>query len=137
MLVAEIISSQAHYIADRTIQPIEVIEEWMLCHHLACALKYIARAARKEDGYQDLRIADWYLSRELSQFQNNFSKCQMRLTGGSGYSPEQVAIDWQLSPHLAEVIKHIRQARHQVNTRLKSLFQARTCLISEMNMYER
>jgi hypothetical protein len=46
-------------------QPIEVIEAWGLEYHLACALKYIARAGRKEgvSSKQDLEKAVWYIKR--------------------------------------------------------------------------
>ncbi|MGI4851428.1 MAG: DUF3310 domain-containing protein [Janthinobacterium lividum] len=59
------IESPAHYVEGRTIQPIEAIENWDLNHHLACALKYIARAGRKHDEVKDLRKAVWYLSRRI------------------------------------------------------------------------
>lgn len=48
-----------------TPQPIEVIEAWGLGFHLANAVKYIARAGRKEgvSAKQDLEKAAWYLKR--------------------------------------------------------------------------
>lgn len=59
------IESPAHYIAGRHIEPIQVIEDWDLNHHLACALKYIARAGRKHDEVKDLKKAVWYLERRI------------------------------------------------------------------------
>jgi len=45
-------------------EPIEVIEAWDLPHHLACAVKYIARHPRK-GGVEDLRKAIWYIQRYI------------------------------------------------------------------------
>lgn len=45
-------------------EPIEVIEAWKLPHHLACALKYIARHPRK-GGVEDLQKAIWYIQRYI------------------------------------------------------------------------
>ena len=61
----EIIHSPAHYIEGRKIEPIWVIEDWNLNHHLACVLKYISRAGRKHDEVKDLNKAIWYLQRRI------------------------------------------------------------------------
>lgn len=61
----ELIAAPPHYVAGRTIEPITVIEDWNLPHHLACALKYIARAGRKHDEVKDLSKAIWYLKRRI------------------------------------------------------------------------
>ena len=58
----------SHYIADRTIQPIDVIEDWELCHHLACALKYICRMGRKDSDADDIEKAVWYLKRYKEKY---------------------------------------------------------------------
>ncbi|AIL13817.1 hypothetical protein IM40_10540 (plasmid) [Candidatus Paracaedimonas acanthamoebae] len=57
--------SPKHYIEGRTIEPISIVEDWNLNHHLACALKYISRAGRKHDEVKDLRKAVWYLERRI------------------------------------------------------------------------
>jgi hypothetical protein len=56
----------AHYLQDRTIEPIDVIEDWRLPFHLGNAVKYIARAGRKDDVVVDLKKACWYLARYLT-----------------------------------------------------------------------
>lgn len=61
----EIISNPSHYVEGRKIEPIWVIEDWNLNHHLACALKYISRAGRKHDEVKDLNKAIWYLQRRI------------------------------------------------------------------------
>jgi len=57
------------YYATKMIQPIEVIEDWELDHHLACVLKYIGRFGLKgetqEDYVADLGKARWYLDRKI------------------------------------------------------------------------
>ena len=54
------------YYANHTIQPMDVIEDWILPHHLACALKYFARYREKGQPVQDLRKAKWYLDRFIA-----------------------------------------------------------------------
>ena len=63
------IVSPPHYVEGRKIQPIEVLEDWNLNHHLSCALKYIARAGRKHDEAKDLSKAIWYLQRRIQRIQ--------------------------------------------------------------------
>lgn len=55
-----------HY-GNGTYECINVIEAWELGYHLGNAVKYIARAGRKEDRLQDLKKARWYLDREISR----------------------------------------------------------------------
>lgn len=61
------IERPAHYTAGRRIEPIDVIEDWCLPHHLACVIKYIARWGRKGSSelaaLRDLEKAAWYLLR--------------------------------------------------------------------------
>jgi hypothetical protein len=57
-----------HYSNDKNIQPIEVIEDWDLGHHLACVVKYISRYKLKgtdSDAEHDLEKALWYLERKI------------------------------------------------------------------------
>ena len=61
----EEIESPKHYVEGRTIEPIILIEDWNLNHHLACALKYISRTGRKHDEVKDLKKAIWYLERRI------------------------------------------------------------------------
>ena len=61
-----LIEAPSHYVEGRKIQPIEVLEDWNLNHHLACALKYISRAGRKHDEVKDLRKCIWYVQRRIT-----------------------------------------------------------------------
>jgi uncharacterized protein DUF3310 len=55
-----------HYV-ELNPEPIAVIEGWSLNYHLGNALKYIARAGKKDgaDRVEDLRKSAWYLNREI------------------------------------------------------------------------
>ena len=50
-----------HYTEGRRYDPIAAIDAWGLDFHLGNALKYVARAGRKDDTVQDLRKAAFYL----------------------------------------------------------------------------
>jgi hypothetical protein len=71
-------------IKSQSIQPIDVIERWALCHHLGCVMKYLARVgcpnstleqARLEQNYlrqaclDDLQKAAWHLIQEINDEQ--------------------------------------------------------------------
>jgi hypothetical protein len=46
-------------------EAIKVIEAWGLGFSLGNAVKYIARAGKKDDRLEDLKKARWYLDREI------------------------------------------------------------------------
>lgn len=55
-----------HYNSGK-IEVIEAIEDWQLNYHLGNAVKYIARAGRKDPAklIEDLQKASWYLQRKI------------------------------------------------------------------------
>ena len=55
-----------HYCEGRKYEPIQVIEDWKLGFHLGNALKYIARAGRKENEIEDLEKAIYYIQRYIA-----------------------------------------------------------------------
>jgi len=63
------VNSPSHYSKGRTFEPIDVIEDWELSFHLGNAIKYIARAGRKDPALtrQDISKAIWYLERFSDQ----------------------------------------------------------------------
>lgn len=96
-----LISNPPHYTKGRRFQPIDVIESYGLGHHLACAVKYIARAGRKSSYMRDLKKAEWYLLRakklkELSRLVVEF--------GDDVTVPDEIIHDWELSTNLAEAL---------------------------------
>jgi hypothetical protein len=60
------VSHPAHYNIGR-FEVIDVLEDWKLGFHLGNAVKYIARAGRKDPGktIEDLEKARWYLDRHI------------------------------------------------------------------------
>ena len=57
-----------HYGGDTVYEVIKVIEAWGLGFHLGNAVKYIARAGKKDPArvLEDLRKAAWYLERKIA-----------------------------------------------------------------------
>ena len=53
--------------ADNTYEAIKVIEAWQLGFNLGNAIKYIARAGKKDaaKGIEDLQKAEWYIKRQI------------------------------------------------------------------------
>lgn len=64
----DLINHPPHY-ANLKPEPIDIIESWALGYHLGCAVKYIARAGKKEGApaVQDLAKASWHLNREIER----------------------------------------------------------------------
>lgn len=65
-MVQDPVNHPPHYTFG-TIEVIDVLEDWQLPFHLANAVKYVARAGRKDRDakLQDLRKAKWYLERYI------------------------------------------------------------------------
>lgn len=53
--------------SDNTYEAIKVIEAWQLGFNLGNAIKYIARAGKKDaaKGIEDLQKAEWYIKRQI------------------------------------------------------------------------
>lgn len=64
------VSHPSHYNSGN-IEVIEAIEDWMLNYHLGNAVKYIARAGRKDPKkeIEDLKKAVWYLERKIENLE--------------------------------------------------------------------
>ena len=106
-----IITHPAHYIEGRVFEPITIIEEFGLCHHLACVVKYIARAGRKTSLLNDLLKSQWYLDREISRHQAGVELCSAPLKRTPELKVSAICEDWKLSPHLTEVLSCILNYR--------------------------
>lgn len=63
-----LVSHPAHYNSGK-IEVIEAIEDWKLSYHRGNAVKYVARAGRKDPTkeIEDLEKAVWYLKREIER----------------------------------------------------------------------
>jgi hypothetical protein len=64
------INHPSHYGGENNeYEAIKVIEAWELDFCLGNAVKYISRAGKKDDFVQDLKKAQWYIERKISQFE--------------------------------------------------------------------
>ena len=136
MITESLIHYPPHYVQGRTIEPITVIETWGLCHHLACVVKYIARAGRKTSHLEDLKKAEWYLTRELHRHQKGFNKCHFALIDPSSITPDAILADWDLSPRLEDVLLYLESTRNTAVKR-ETLQKALHCLQAEITHPER
>ena len=68
----EKVNHPSHYLKDSGHEVIDVIESWNLNFSLGNAIKYIARAGRKDENLniQDLKKASWYINREIERLSN-------------------------------------------------------------------
>ena len=98
------IKNPEHYVRGRDYQPIDVIEAFGLCHHLACAVKYIARAGHKDNYLGDLKKAHWYIGRELERHQRGLKPCNEALVSNPPGKMYNIPKDWNLSPGLGKAL---------------------------------
>ena len=59
------VKNPSHYTEGRSYEPKDVIRDWGLNFNLGNAVKYIARAGRKDDIVQDLKKAQEYIQFEI------------------------------------------------------------------------
>jgi hypothetical protein len=69
----ENINHPDHYGGDTVYEVIKVIEAWNLDFPLGNAVKYVARAGKKDKQteLEDLKKAVWYINRKISKLQQN------------------------------------------------------------------
>ena len=69
--MAEKVNHPGHYGGENNpYEAIKVIEAWDLNFHLGNVVKYISRAGKKsENSIEDLKKAEWYLSRYVQFIQ--------------------------------------------------------------------
>lgn len=135
MIDLQITNQPDHYIKGRSIQPIDVIEDWGLCHHLSCVVKYLARCGRKQDAHQDLLKARWYLTRKIALLTSDLHKSLLSVTKEDGISLTAVLLDWNLTSNLEFVLSYIKPSQLR-GSRVSSLNQALIYLQEEIQTYE-
>ena len=69
-----------HYTAGRKFEPKDVIRDWGLNFNLGSAVKYIARAGRKDDIIQDLSKAKEYIDFEIEAIKTERCKAAAEKT---------------------------------------------------------
>lgn len=67
------VSKPSHYTEGRKYEPKDVIRDWDLNFNLGNAVKYVARAGRKDDIIQDLKKARQYLDFEIDYLEQEQS----------------------------------------------------------------
>lgn len=70
--MTETVNHPEHYGGDTTYEVIKVIEAWGLGFCLGNAVKYIARASRKDPSrtLEDLKKARWYVNRAITAIED-------------------------------------------------------------------
>lgn len=76
-----VVSHPQHYCEGKTIEPIKVIQDWKLDFCLGSALKYIARAGKKDDIIQDLSKAKQYIEFEIEYLENKADESEVNENG--------------------------------------------------------
>lgn len=130
-----IINQPDHYVKGRDIQPIDVIEDWSLCHHLACVVKYLARCGRKQDAYQDLKKAEWYLSRKIDLLTTDSHKFPLSVIYEEEISITSVLHDWNLTSNLELTLSYLKTSLLRGSQQI-NLIQALVYLRNEIQTYE-
>lgn len=71
-MINDVVNYPSHY-TDGKIEVINFIEDKGLNYHRGNAVKYIARAGKKDKSkeIEDLRKAVWYLNREIERLEKN------------------------------------------------------------------
>ena len=85
--MGDVISNPDHYTKGRKYEPRKVIEDWDLDFYLGNALKYIARAGRKDNAVEDLEKAKQYLDFEIEKLNNTQKICYTCAAFGERISP--------------------------------------------------
>lgn len=70
----DVIKQPSHYVEGRKYEPKDVIRDWGLNFNLGNAVKYIARAGRKDDIVQDLKKAQEYIQFEIDAIEAERAK---------------------------------------------------------------
>ena len=74
-IMNDIVNHPSHYTYGK-IEVIDAIEAWGLNFHRGNAVKYIARAGKKDPTkeIEDLKKAEWYIHREIQRLEKNREK---------------------------------------------------------------
>lgn len=87
----KMVKSPKHYTEGRKFEPKDVIRDWGLNFNLGSAVKYLARAGRKDDVIQDLSKAKEYIDFEIAAIKAERSKVEAKKVNSmckDGVKPE-------------------------------------------------
>ena len=82
------VKSPKHYTEGRKFEPKDVIRDWGLNFNLGSAIKYIARAGRKDDIIQDLKKAQEYIDFEIQAIEEERKKAENKKVNEMLHSKE-------------------------------------------------
>lgn len=74
----KMVKSPKHYTQGRKFEPKDVIRDWGLNFNLGSAVKYLARAGRKDDIIQDLSKAKEYIDFEIAAIKADKSRAEVK-----------------------------------------------------------
>ena len=83
----ETVKHPDHYAKGRKFEPYKVIKDWDLNFNLGSAVKYIARAGRKDNAIEDLEKAKQYLEYEIEALKEGRNETSGSSDGGD--APER------------------------------------------------
>lgn len=112
----ETVDHPAHYLGERNIETIDVIEDWDLDFSLGNALKYISRAGRKnpKKTIEDLKKSIWYIKRHKKNGKFGIFTIisyTVRKWVEEAYTVDEVLVDWGVSLNLEQAIKMMYESR--------------------------
>lgn len=74
MEIGRAVKHPSHYVEGRKFEPKDVIRDWGLNFNLGSAVKYVARAGRKDDIVQDLKKAQEFIQFEIDAIEAERAK---------------------------------------------------------------
>ena len=84
----DVVKKPSHYVAGRKFEPKDVIRDWGLNFNLGNAVKYLARAGRKDDIVQDLKKAQEYIQFEIDAIEAERKKVENKKVNEMLHSKE-------------------------------------------------
>lgn len=100
----------AHYVNGRKFEPKDVIRDWRLNFNLGSALKYIARAGRKDDIVQDLEKAREYLTFEIDAIKaDRAEKIPSVCPESADYQQKAYALYNSMACHISKAMDRLKK----------------------------
>lgn len=84
----DVVKKPSHYVAGRKFEPKDVIRDWGLNFNLGNAVKYLARAGRKDDIVRDLKKAQEYIQFEIDAIEAERKKVENKKVNEMLHSKE-------------------------------------------------
>lgn len=141
MLNISYIWSPLNNVVNQSIDSTDVIKAWNLDSNLSSVIKHIKRAAHNSLSLEDLKKAEWHLTRAWTKKMNyhlqNLNTQQVQLEQVA-FQPQTVCENWGLTDLLCSTLINIYFAQqHQPHIlKQKALLSALNCLREEIVFLE-